>query len=99
MSWITTRSTPADDRGLTRELQEPHELRGFAVSSRGPLLGRDRVDLGQQHGEELFLWHGAVKLTFLENHALAATTGDADVGMARLGGPVHHAAHDRDRDR
>src|SRR5258708_29673009 len=73
---------PADGRGLARELR----------------LGRDRVDLGEQDGEELFLWHGAVKLTFLENHALAAATGDADVGVARLGGAIHHAAHDRDRD-
>ena len=63
------------------------------------MLGRDRVDLGQQHWEQFLLGHGAVKLTFLENHALPATTRDADVGVARFGRTVHHAAHDRNRDR
>src|SRR5450759_3811998 len=74
---------PAEVRGLARELR----------------LGRDRVDLGEQHGEKLFLWHCAVKLTFLENDAFAAAAGDADVRVARLRGTVHNASHDRDRDR
>src|SRR2546422_8620902 len=35
------------------------------------VLGRNRVDLGQQHWEQLLLGHGLVKATFLKNHALA----------------------------
>src|ERR1700704_3109389 len=62
-------------------------------------FGGDRVDLGQQHGQQLFLWHGAVKLTFLENHALAAAACNSDVGVTSLGRAVYHTAHDRDRDR
>src|SRR5579872_1553851 len=67
--------------GLTRERR------------RRGVLGSDQIDLSQQHGKQLFLGHGLVELTFLENHALAAAAGDADVGVARLGRAVHHAAH------
>src|SRR5579864_3512800 len=28
---------------------------------RRSVLGRDLIDLGEEHGEKLFLWHGAVK--------------------------------------
>src|SRR2546428_13341888 len=51
------------------------------------VLGRNRVDLGQQHWEQLLLGHGLVKATFLKNHALAAAARDADVRASRLGGP------------
>src|SRR5438445_6744819 len=63
------------------------------------VLGRNRVDLGQQHWEQLLLGHGLVKATFLKNHAFAAAARDADVRVPRLGGPVDHAPHHRDRDR
>src|SRR5882672_12059859 len=77
------------------------ELRGLARerSRRGGVLCRDRVDLGQQHLQELFLGHRAVQLTFPENHALAATAGHADVGVPGFGRTVDDAAHDRNRDR
>src|SRR3989442_13064268 len=43
-------------------------MRGLARerSRRGGVLCRDRVDLGQQHLQELFLGHRAVQLTFPE---------------------------------
>src|SRR5258708_34948141 len=80
-------TSPRRRRGLERE-------RGRA----GRALGRDRVDLSQQHGKQIFLGHGLVKLTFLENHALAAPAGDADVGVAGFRPAVHDAAHYRDPD-
>src|SRR5258705_7052929 len=61
-------------------------------------FGGDRVDLGQQHGQQLFLWHGPVKLTFLENHALAASAGDSDISVASFGGTIHDTTHHCDRD-
>src|SRR5205807_1535678 len=81
--------TPARVRGLGRERSR---------RSRG-VLGRDGVDLSQQHGQKLLLGHCLVQLTPLENHPLAAPSRHADVGMTRLGRAVDHTAHDRDSDR
>src|SRR5206468_1627986 len=93
--------TPPTRRLSPPTSPESGEVKGLGRerSRRRRVLGRDRVDLGQQHWKQSLLGHGAVKLTFLENHALTATAGDADVGVARFGGTVDHAAHDRDRDR
>src|SRR5438132_3617485 len=70
--------TPARVRGLGRERSR---------RSRG-VLGRDRIDLSQQHGQKFLLGHCPVQLTPLENHSLAAASRHADVGVARLGGAV-----------
>src|SRR5712691_7186371 len=83
-------TSPRRRRGLKRERE-----RGRAPA----ILGRDRVDLSQEHGEQFFLGHGLVQLTFLENYALATPAGDADVGVAGLRRPVYDAAHDGDGDR
>src|SRR5260370_15188021 len=64
-------TSPRRRRGLERE-------RGRAPA----VLGCDRVDLSQEHGEQIFLGHGLVKLTFLENHALAPPASDANVRVA-----------------
>src|SRR5260370_20175336 len=70
-------TSPRRRRGLERE-------RGRAPA----VLGCDCVDLSQEHGEQFFLSHGLVQLTFLENHALAAPAGDADVIVAGLPRPA-----------
>src|SRR5260370_25956812 len=46
----------------------------------GRALGRDRVDLGQEHGEQFLLGHGLVQLTALEDDPFAPPAGDADAG-------------------
>src|SRR5947209_17565788 len=69
-------------------------LSRLGLGGRGPgELGRGRVHLGQQHRQQLFLGHGPEELALLEDDALAAAAGDADVGVAGLGRAVGDAAH------
>src|SRR5690606_27267515 len=58
----------------------------------------DGVDLPGQLLEHVLLEHGLDDLALAEDHALAVAGGDADVGVTRLAGAVHHASHDGDAD-
>src|SRR6266581_2536283 len=77
----------------------PEWCAGLTRGRGGGVLCCNRVDLSQQHGQELFGRHGPVQLTSLEDHSLAAATGNPDVGVPRLRRPVHDAAHHGNRDR
>src|SRR6478735_6778607 len=66
----------------------------------GLLVDRLAHLLGEAHGlldeglDDLRLGHGLDDLALDEDLALAVAGGDAEVGLARLAGPVDDAAHD-----
>ena len=62
-------------------------------------FGDDELGLLDERRDHLGLGHDAHHLAAHEQVALAAAGGDAEVGVARLTGTVHHAAHHRDLQR
>src|SRR5690606_23622859 len=89
---------------LTRErAARPRALRGDdlrrARAGVGPHLVGDAVGLFDERLDDLGLGHRLDDLALHEDLALAVAARDTEVGVARLAGPVHDAAHDRDAQR
>ena len=79
--------------GLSRPTPAP------APDSARRRLGGQAVRLGDQGGHDLGLGDGLDHLAPDEDLALAVAGGDAEIGLPRLPGTVHHAAHDGDPQR
>src|SRR4029077_6304682 len=82
--WSLVVAVSPHRRGASRGATSPRVGRPGLERERGRggrALGRDRVDLSQEHGEQFLLGHGLVQLTSLEDDPLSSPAGDADVGV------------------
>src|SRR5439155_25322113 len=84
------------DTAARRELAFVAQLRRLVRIRLLAVLDQDLVDLAQQRVHELALGIRPDDLTLAEDRALPHSSGDADIGVLRLTGAVHLAAHDRD---
>src|SRR5262249_13155935 len=83
-------------RGLGRARRDRGRTVGRGRLARRRLLGLHRGQLLDERVHDLALLHLAHDLALAEEQALARAAGDADVGLARLAGPVHRAAQHGD---
>src|SRR5688572_26131754 len=89
-------SLPCWDTAPRRELTLMRQLRRLLRVRLLAALDKDLVDLRQQRVHELVLRIDTDDLALAEDRALADAAGDPDVGVLRLAGSIHLAAHDRD---